>query len=109
MEALWHSVVNVAIVVASLIVAIWISVEKKPVLSSIISVTLGVLLYGMEIYSGYSDGACTFINSDTIWEHFANVENCFFSYSVSIAVAQVAIIGALLFWLGRLWARSSSN
>lgn len=103
MEALWHSAINVGIVIFSIVLAIACLMGKKPVSNSLIAFLGGVFIYGLHFYFGYSEGACEFTVSDKVLQHFVNAESCIDSYSYDISMAQIAIIGAILVWLALVW------
>ena len=105
MEALWHSIINVAIVIASIVVATFAFRDKKRALGSVLLCAAGVLIYVMEIYYGASEGLCELSGVTNFLEFFASAENCLDSHSYGVAVAQVAIISALLLWLSMAWQK----
>ena len=103
MEVLWHSAVNVGIVIFSIVLAIACFIDKKPIRNSTLAFVVGVSMYGMNFYFSYADGACDFVDSHNLLEHLINAESCINSYSYDILIAQIAIIGAVLVWLAIAW------
>jgi hypothetical protein len=104
-EALWHSIVNVGIVIAAFVVAVWCALDKKYVLGSILLFCGGAGMYGLHIYSGFADGICEFANPSSAWDYIVAAEDCIDSYSPDIISAQIGIIAAMLVWLSMAWRK----
>lgn len=103
METLWHSIINVGIVLAAFILAFACFLDKRPVRDSLGCFSAGVLIYGLHVFLAYSDGICEFTDLRGIWQYFESLESCIDSYSLDIICAQVFIIGAALAWLVLAW------
>ena len=103
MEALWHSIINVLIVIFSFLFSFIYFLEKRPFVYSVVAFAFGVGMYSLHIFGGYSDGTCKFEGSQGILETLTIAESCIDSYSLDISMAQVVIIGSVLVWLVLAW------
>ena len=103
MEALWHSIVNVAIVIGSIMLAVVLASEAKQVLASVLLFLAGVGIYVVEASYGVTEGLCTLDAGGGFLHLLVRADQCFDSYSFAVSVAQVSIIAALLLWLAMAW------
>jgi hypothetical protein len=103
MTAIWHSLVNVFVVIGALITAVACCVDRHAFRNSILLLVVGVACYGMDISAGIADGACAPSNEMSFLNLLGELDECGNPYGLFLVIAQIAIVGSVTTWLFLAW------
>ena len=103
MTELWHSLINVGIVIGALITGVICCVDKHALRNSVLLLIIGVGCYAADISAGIRQGSCTPSMDMNFLRLLNELDKCGNPYGFFLVISQIAIIGAVVTWLFLAW------